>query len=403
MKLGKWAQQCCVMLVAAGCLVGQTVSSSITGTVLDPASAVIPNASVTLTDENTGSVRTVLTDSSGLFRFLNVAPGSYRVSVESAGFKNLVQSNVLVSANETRDVGKLSLAIGNTSEKISVIAEAASIQLASSEKSQLVDGKQLNDITLKGRDMFGYLKLVPGVIDTNWNRNVTDPGSINSITINGNNALQKNFTVDGITDMDTGSNSTIHYEPNIDAIQELKVLTSNYQAEFGRNAGGTITVVTKSGTQQFHGTAAWNHRHEGWNANSWANNRNGLNAQGAEVSPRTKYRFNVETYSIGGPVYIPKVFNTEKKKLFFFWSQEYTGQFVPGGTQNRYTPSALERGGDFSQSRQNNGTVLPITDPATGAPFPGNIIPKDRIDPVGLAFLNYFPTPNFVGTGSQAN
>ncbi len=181
------------------------------------------------------------------------------------------------------------------------------------------------------------------------------------------------------------------------------MLTSNYQAEFGRNSGGTITVVTKSGTQQFHGTAAWNHRHEGWNANSWANNRNGLNSQGAEVSPRTKYRFNVETYSIGGPVFIPKVFNREKKKLFFFWSQEYTGQFVPGGTQNKYTPTELERGGDFSQSRQNNGNVLAITDPTTGAQFPGNIIPKARIDPTGLAMLNYFPTPNFVGTGTQAN
>ena len=241
------------------------------------------------------------------------------------------------------------------------------------------------------------------MIDTNWNRNVTDPGSINNIAINGNNALYKNFTVDGITDMDTGSNSTIHYEPNIDAIQELKVLTSNYQAEFGRNSGGTITIVTKSGTQQFHGTAAWNHRHEAWNANSWTNNRNGLNALGQEVSPRSKYRFNVETYSIGGPVFIPKVFNTEKKKLFFFWSQEYTGQYVPGGAQSKYTPTLLERGGDFSQTRQNNGSLYIINDPATGAPFPGNIIPKDRIDPVGLAMLNYFPTPNFVGTGSQAN
>ena len=403
MKLRMPAQQCCVMVFAAACLVGQTVSSSITGTVLDPASAVIPNATVTLTDEGTGNVRTVVTDNTGLFRFLNITPGMYRVSVEATGFKGLVQSNIQVATQETRDVGKLSLAIGNTSEKISVVAEAAAIQLASSEKSQLVDGKQLNDITLKGRDLFGYLKLVPGVIDTNWNRNVTDPGAVNNITINGNTSA-KNFTVDGITDLDTGSNNTIHFQPNIDAIQELKVLTSNYQAEFGRNSGGTITVVTKSGTQQFHGTAAWNHRHEGWNANTWANNRNGRNATtGAEVSPRTKYRFNVETYSIGGPVFIPKVFNTEKKKLFFFWSQEYTGQYVPGATQNRYVPTELERAGDFSQSRQNNGTVLAITDPTTGAQFPNNRIPQSRIDPTGLAFLNYFPTPNFVGTGVQAN
>ena len=140
----------------------------------------------------------------------------------------------------------------------------------------------MNDITLKGRDVFGYLKLVPGVIDNSsdqrGNRDVTSPNAISGITINGNTSA-KNFTVDGITDMDTGSNSTLHYEPNIDAIQELKVLTSNYQAEFGRNSGGTITVVTKNGTQHFHGSAVWNHRHEGFNANLWQNNRNGRNAR----------------------------------------------------------------------------------------------------------------------------
>src|SRR6185437_8383504 len=125
---------------------------------------------------------------------------------------------------------------------------------------------------------------------------VTSPNAISGITINGNNNLQKNFTVDGITDMDTGSNSTIHYEPNIDAIQELKVLTSNYQAEFGRNSGGTITVVTKSGTQDFHGTAGWNHRHEEFNANSWANNQTLKNGA---ATARVPYRYNVETYSVG--------------------------------------------------------------------------------------------------------
>src|SRR3954447_13965671 len=218
MTVRKSAQSICALILFAACLVAQTVSSSITGTVLDPASAVVPNAAVTLTDENTGSVRTGTTDSYGLFRFLNIAPGSYKISIQVTGFKQLVQSNIMVSANDVRDVGKLALALGNTSEQVSVVAEATAIQLASSEKSQLVDGKQLNDITLKGRDVFGYLKLVPGVIDTNFNRNVTDPGAINNIVINGNNNLQKNFTVDGITDMDTGSNSTIHYEPNIDAI-----------------------------------------------------------------------------------------------------------------------------------------------------------------------------------------
>jgi hypothetical protein len=265
----------------------------------------------------------------------------------------------------------------------------------------MVDGHQLNDITLKGRDLFGYMRLIPGVIDT-ANRDVTSPNGFGNITINGNTSA-KNFTVDGITDVDTGSNGTIHFEPNIDAIQELKVLTSNYQAEFGRNSGGQITVITKSGSRDFHGSAAWNHRHEGFDANLWQNNRNGLKADGTPVSPISPYRFNVETYAIGGPVFIPHFFNRERRKLFFFWSQEYTGQFVSGGVQNKYTPTALERAGDFSQSRQNNGSLIVINDPTTGAPFPNNQIPSSRIDPTGLAMLNFFPLPNFVGTGSQAN
>lgn len=392
---------CVLLALLVASVFGQTVSSSLVGTVLDPANAVVPNAPVKLTDQDTGTMREATTDSSGVFRFLNVTPGNYSVSVEVTGFKGYSQHNIVVAAQETRDVGKLTLAIGNTSERVSVVAEATPVQTSSAEKSQMVDGHQLNDITLKGRDLFGYMRLIPGVIDT-ANRDVTSPNGFGNITINGNTSA-KNFTVDGITDVDTGSNGTIHFEPNIDAIQELKVLTSNYQAEFGRNSGGQITVITKSGTQTFHGSGAWNHRHEGFNANLWQNNRNGRKADGSPVSPISPYRFNVETYSIGGPVFIPKVFNRERKRLFFFWSQEYTGQFVSGGVQNRYTPTAAERIGDFSQSRQNNGSLITITDPNTGAPFPGNVIPQNRIDPVGQAMLNYFPLPNFVGTGSQAN
>ena len=116
-------------------------------------------------------------------------------------------------------------------------------------------------------------------------------------------------------------------------------------------------------------------------------------------SPISPYRFNVETYTIGGPVFIPKVFNRQKKRLFFFWSQEYTGQFVSGGIQNKYTPTALERRAISRRASQNNGALITITDPTTGAPFPGNIIPTNRIDPMGQAMLNFFPLPNFVGTG----
>src|SRR3569833_546795 len=238
------------------------------------------------------------------------------------------------------------------------------------------------------------MKLVPGVIDTGGARDVTGPGAIGGITINGNTSA-KNITVDGITDMDTGSNTSEQYEPNLDAIQELKVLTSNYQAEFGRNSGGTITVVTKSGTQEFHGTAAWNHRHEEFNANTWANNHTLKNGA---ATPRVPYRYNVETYSIGGPLFIPKHWNRDRKMAFLFWSQERSVQFVAGSTQTVYTPTALERAGDFSQSRSNNGTPagapIYILDPqANNAQFPDNKVPASRINPVGQAMRGGGPRP----------
>jgi hypothetical protein len=376
------------------------VSSQIVGTVVDPADAVVANAPVTLTSTDTGAVRTATTDSLGTYRFTNVNPGTYSVDVKAAGFKSFTQGGVVVTANETHTVNKITLQLGNVSESVSVTAEVAQVQLSSSEKSQTVDSKDLDSLTLKGRDLFGYIRLVPGVVDT-ANRDVTSHGAISGMNINGGfTAL--NFVVDGITDMDTGSNTSVQYEPNLDAVQELKVLTSNYQAEFGHTSGGTITVVTKSGTRDFHGTAAWNHRHEQFNSNTWENNHTIKNGA---ATPRVPYRYNVETYSIGGPLFIPKHWNRDRTKAFLFWSQERTGQFVSGSTQTKYTPTALERGGDFSQSFNNNGSQIKVLDPDNNnVQFAGNQIPTSRINPVGQSLLNFFPLPNYVPTlPSQLN
>ena len=387
---------CCVGLF------GQTITSSLVGTVVDPADAAVINAPVILTATDTKSTRTANTDSAGTYRFQSIDPGTYTITVKAPGFKTETQVNIVVAASETHNGGKMILQLGNLSDSISVTAEAAQVQLQSSEKSQTVDSASLDNLTLKGRDLFGYMKLIPGVIDTGGGRDVTSPNAIGGITINGNTSA-KNFTVDGITDIDTGSNGSIHYEPNLDAVQELKVLTSNYQAEFGRNSGGTISVVTKNGTQQFHGTAAWNHRHEEFNANSWTNTHTLKSINGLLVAtPRVPYRYNVETYSIGGPAYIPKLANKDKKHLFFFVSQEYTGQFVSGGSQTQYMPTAIERKGDFSQTFGNsngNPLALVLKDQTAGnAQFPGNVIPPSMLTPVGRQLLNFFPLPNFTPT-----
>ncbi len=266
---GRLAKVICGLALFAACLAGQTVSSALEGIILDPANAAVPNAPVSLLEAETGTRRATNTDSSGLFRFLDLAPGTYEISVHATGFKGYTQGNIVIGANETHQIGRVSLAIGSSSETITVMAEAADIQLASSEKAAAIEGSQLSNVTLRGRDIFGYLKLIPGVVDNSagttnaGNRDVTSPNAIRGITINGNTSAL-NFAVDGITDMDTGSNTTLHYEPNADAVQEMKVLTSNYQAEFGRNSGGTITVSHQERAPRISTAAwVWNHRHEG--------------------------------------------------------------------------------------------------------------------------------------------
>ncbi len=198
-------------LCCAG-LYGQTVSSSLEGVVVDPADAAVANAPVTMTNTDTKVSRTANTDNTGTYRFLQVDPGNYSVTVKATGFKSETTTGIAVSAQETHSAGKMILQLGSVSDSISVTAEIAQVQLASSEQSRTVDTADLSDLTLKGRDLFGYMKLIPGVIDTGGQaRDVTSPNNLGSIVIQGNQSNTLNFTVDGVTDMDTGSNGSLHY------------------------------------------------------------------------------------------------------------------------------------------------------------------------------------------------
>jgi hypothetical protein len=215
------------------------------------------------------------------------------------------------------------------------------------------------------------------------------PGA-GGLHINGGRDTSINFSIDGVQDTDTGSNSGSHNQPNMDAVAEVKVLTSNYQAEYGRNSSGTINVILKSGSPEFHGSGFWFYRHEGLFANDFFRNRTG--------TPRPIERINNAGYTIGGPVYIPGKFNQNKDKLFFFFSQEYVRRQNYPGTRFVTTPTALERNGDFSRTLDVNGTLIPVRDPLTGQNFPGNVIPQSRINPLGQSILNFFPMPNYTET-----
>lgn len=376
---------------------GQTQSSSILGTVVDPAGAVVPQAAVAITNQGTSAVNNATTDSSGLFRVTNIFAGTYSVKVTAKGFKTYQVSDIVLGAGDTRDLGKLSLQLGAASESISVTAEIAAVQTATSEKAGLINTQDdLNVVAIKGRDMMSYMKLLPGVVDTSTTRDSSGGSILGGLTFSGNTGLV-GYSVDGATDMDTGCASCFaHFEPNIDSISEVKVLTSNFAAEYGRNSGATISVATKSGTQEFHGSGWWTHRHEEFNANSFANNQTGIQRQ--------RYRYNIQGWSFGGPVYIPNHFNRNKTRIFAFASQEWTRQLLPVGTQYRTFPTALERAGDYSQSYQaptpaqaaagQHGNLIAIKDPQTGANFPNNVIPASRINGWGLSMLNFFPLPN---------
>ncbi len=398
-KLNAAVSAICLLAISAAGLIGQTVSSTLVGTVIDPANAVIVGAEATVKAQDTGAQRTVKTGAEGLFRFVDIGAGTYTLTIKATGFKTRVQSNIEVQTSATRDVGRVAMELGNVSDQITITAEAAAIELSSSEKAHGVDDTQIENMPSKGRDIFAFIGTLPGMIDTNNTNPNAGTGShdfrnaysVGGLSMNGNSSMM-NVTVDGLSGMDVGcGNCLLEGNPNMDAISEVKVMSSNYSAEYGRNSGGTITLATKSGTQAFHGSGWWQHRHEEFNANTFFNNISG--------AQRPKYRFNISGYSIGGPVYIPGKLNRSKNKLFFFASEEWSALYPGASLVQKNMPTALERAGDFSQSVKGDGTatIVKVIDPLSGQQFSGNLIPKSRFDPtgVGSAILNFFPLPNY--------
>lgn len=371
----------------AGALSAQQISGSITGVVKDTQDAVITGARVTLTDQATGGSRSTTSGNDGAFVFTPVQPGTYTISIEAPGFKKYEQKDVKVFASDRVTLGDLVLSVGALTETITVEASAVQVSTQGAEKAGILTSRQVLDLAMTGRNFLDLARTIPGVVYT---------GGLGGIMANGNRGNQNNLLLDGVTNVDTGSNGGVLATTNIDMIAEMKVITNAQPAEFGRSSGAQIQVVTKSGTQDFHGTGYIFHRHEGLNANSWRNN--------IEGRPRQFYRYNFAGFNVGGPVYIPGKFNQDKNKLFFFVGWEWQNQLVPQGLRSVTVPTELERKGDFSQSREGGGSPVVVKDPlAGGAQFPGNVIPSSRQDPDGIKILNWYPMPNAAGRDPSFN
>lgn len=363
-------------------------SSSVKGSVQDSTGGAVPDVECILSSPATGLAYRATTAVTGDFVFPIVEAGRYNLSLSRSGFQTKQYSNIVITASEVRSLGALTLQVGEVSQSVEVTADVVDIQTSSGEKSDLITGQQMNNIAVRGRDFYSVLSTLPGILDTADRREVMSTRASNQISINGLRPDQKNVQIDGVTEQDVGDNNAMVFPPNMDAIAEVKVLTSGYPAEFGRSAGGVIQVVTKSGTKDLHGTGYSFYRHESLNANDFYNNRSG--------TPKSIYRYRISGYTLGGPVFIPNKFNTNKDKLFFFWSQEYVGAKVPYGSRSTWMPTELERKGDFSQSSNVNGTRINVVDPTTRQPFAGNVIPYSRFSKYGESILNYLPLPNFV-------
>jgi hypothetical protein len=385
-------------------LLAQVTSGTISGQVQDATGAVIKDASVTISNPANGLMRKVTTSDSGEFVAPNLLPGTYNITVQAKGFRKMESQGFVLSAADKLNAGAMVMAVGAASDEVTVSADAGQVQMQSNsgERSDVITSKQLNDVAMNGRNVLDYLKLIPGMSGT-FDGHASGTGGNDAYNINGTRANQHEFTIDGASNVDTGNNGGTHVTLNTDAIEEVKVLTSNYQAEFGKAAGGQIALVTKSGNNQWHGNGRFFHRNEGLNANEWFNKDNQLNPADPIANPPHNnpeiYRYNYIGYQIGGPI--------RKDKLFFFWSQEFYRQFVPsGGVSQFYTPTKLERQGDFSQSIDGNGNPIVIAGPG---------ITNNKIDPTQLPaaqaavfaqvekILGLFPLPNVSGFGPNQN
>ena len=405
-----WAVAVLLCMMAAAPVAAQTTSAYVAGAVSDSQGGMLPGATVTLTSRTQGNTLTATTDAEGRFVFGIVRPDSYTLRVAMQGFKTLERPNVVVSANDRFSAGTLALEVGQMSEEVSVTGRVSEVQAESGERSFTLESEALRNIANNGRAMFNFATLVPGVLSTD-NAASAERGSVSGFVVNGQRPNSNNMTIDGIANIDTGDNGGNMATTNIDAVAEFKVLTNAYQAEYGRAIGGQLQVVTKSGTQSFHGSGYWYGRRSDWNANTWLNKRAAAPppvGSGQLIEPAESSR-NDYGYTLGGPIYIPGVFNEEKKKLFFFWSQEFQRRTDPASIREARVPTALERQGDFSKSVDASGNPFPyIRDYTTGLPCnasntsgcfqDGGVlgkIPQSRLWQPGVNALNIYPDPNF--------
>ena len=378
-----------MVLVRAAGAPAQITTGTVAGTVRDPHGAVVPGATVTLVSETRGtSLAPVISNEAGDFVFVNIPADTYTIEIALSQFKSLRRTGVPVSAGDRVAVGTLTIEVGGAAETVDVRGEAPVIQANSGERSYTISTDSVENLPIANRSFTALATLAPGV------------NGLARIGGGGTTFVM----MDGISAIDTGSNGAPILQMNVESIAEVKMLTSNYQAEYGRSSGLQITAVTKSGTNRFRGSLYDVERNSDWNSNSKVNE---LNGDPKPVSKERDWGF-----SIGGPVGKPGGNN----RLFFFYAQEFSPRTAGNDVVRFRVPTALERAGDFSQTTDNLGNLYRfIKDPnldgvcsaaSQAACFAdGGVlgrIPTSRLYQPGLNTLNLWPLPNTASAPGQA-
>ncbi|MEX2262817.1 MAG: TonB-dependent receptor [Bryobacteraceae bacterium] len=391
------------IIVAEAAVYAQEFRGTILGRVTDSSGAVVVNCSVTVTNENTNTPVKTTTTAAGAYTVPFLIPGSYTVSVQSPGFREFRRPGVVVQVQDRLEIDVV-LEPGIVAETVFVRAETPVLQTATASVGQVVDQTNIVNLPMNGRSVYLVARIAPGMVPTD-NRLFTRPfdnGAVSNVSMGGNPANSNNVLLDGIPNMN--GVSQVAFVPSVDAVQEMKVQINTYDAEFGRGAGGVLNATIKSGTNQFHGTLLEFWRNDILEANSFINNS--VN----EGKPRQRYHLFGAT--AGGPVYLPRLYDG-RNRTFIFGSWESSRQSDPTSLLTS-VPTVEQREGDFSQTYDGQGRPLPIFDPFSQRPnpnlaggflrdpFPGNRIPRNRMDQVATGLMEQYALPNKPGVGLSA-
>jgi len=374
-----------LLVASTAFLPAQSVSGRISGTLVDTQDAVVVGAEVILINEGTGERQTRLSNESGVFLFPGLPPGSYTIRASQAGFVPKERKNVMLSAEGSVSLGSISLAIGAVTDSVQVEASGTMVELDKSGQSQVVTNAQMKTLMAASRDVMSVMKILPGVSQQSFGQNQSIGGSISGSELNnfsGTRAKWNSVKLDGQPGQNLDQMNRFSVPVAWDAVEEVTVQPNSYLAEHGRSSGVHINVISKSGTNQLHGSGYLFKRHEQFNASNFFNNRDGL--------ARPIGRYTSYGASLGGPI--------KKDKLFFFASQEFWRVTQAAPIQRTTLPTDLEKRGDFSQTVEQNGRLVVVNDPTTRLPLPGNVIPTNRLDKHGIAMLSVMPAPNSPAT-----